>query len=307
MATASDGEYYCPSPEKNQIDGTAMIQACSNILLIVINIILLVCVRPYRCLECKLEQLRLSTNKTEGTSVKLAMLSFEDVIEAKIKDQSHNHSDHDSSNSNSGSGSGNNKRSARRKAMNSGSSKSSTGRWKSAGARVKITNALRGDKNKQKWWEQDEYVSWHVRRRRQCFRGFKAFLKCQCFNGCYALCCGKKKELQGWEKCTHMSNTDQMEAGLLSIQLLMVGFGLGMLFVRRIPGNNPDETLTDSEFTVFDVITVVLILALCVPLFWSISITMKAMKAYKAENKDTKKTIKGNTCCGKWMRRIGNR
>ena len=38
----------------------------------------------------------------------------------------------------------------------------------------------------------------------------------------------------------------------------------------------------------------------------SVSITRKAMKAYSAENKETKKAIQGNTCCAKWMRRIGN-
>ena len=43
----------------------------------------------------------------------------------------------------------------------------------------------------------------------------------------------KKDELQGWEKCYHFSNTDQMETGLLTIQLLMVSFGLAMLFIRR--------------------------------------------------------------------------
>ena len=108
-----------------------------------------------------------------------------------------------------------------------------------------------------------------------------------------------------------MSNTDQMEGGLLSIQLMMIAFGLCMLFIRRMPGNDADKSFFNEfdtdDFNPFDILTVLLIVALCIPLYWSISITMKAMKAYGGENKQTKKTIEGNTCCGKWMRRISNR
>lgn len=65
------------------------------------------------------------------------------------------------------------------------------------------------------------------------------------------LCCSKKEELLSWENCYHLSNTDQMEGGLLSIQLLMVGFGLGMLLIRRTK-KDPDDSLTDDNFTITD-------------------------------------------------------
>ena len=181
---------WCPSTIKNQNDGTAMIQAGTNILFILINMVLLLCVRPYRCLECKLEQLRLTTNKKEGNDVKLAMLSFEDVIEAKIKNQSEKAEDSNNSTGSRG----------RRSALQGGKSTDSAKRWKSAGTRIKMTNMLSGKVKKaksKKWWEQDEYLSWHVLKRKQCYRGMASCMKCQCFNGCWKLCCSKKEELEG--------------------------------------------------------------------------------------------------------------
>merc|ERR1711865_229656 len=206
----------------------------------------------------------MGTNKKEGNDVKLAMLSFEDVIEAKIKNQSEKAEDSNNSTGSRG----------RRSALQGGKSTDSAKRWKSAGTRIKMTNMLSGKVKKaksKKWWEQDEYLSWHVLKRKQC---------------------------------NHMSNTDQMEGGLLSIQLMMIAFGLCMLFIRRMPGNDADISFFNKfdtdDFNPFDILTVLLIVALCIPLYWSISITMKAMKAYGGENKQTKKTIEGNTCCGKW-------
>jgi|SaaInlStandDraft_1057018.scaffolds.fasta_scaffold707729_1 hypothetical protein len=52
--------------------------------------------------------------------------------------------------------------------------------------------------------------------------------------------------------------------------------------------------------------TILLICALMVPLWWSVSITMKAMKALKQEKKQAGNNIKGNSCCGKWSRRLSS-
>tara|TARA_B110000208_G_C11536052_1_gene346110 strand:- start:140 stop:436 length:297 start_codon:yes stop_codon:yes gene_type:complete len=96
-----------------------------------------------------------------------------------------------------------------------------------------------------------------------------------------------------------------MEGGLLGIQLLMVGFGIAMLFVGRMEGNDPNETLTDDKFTVADVVTVLLILALAVPLVWSIRITLAARKAYKSEKKDVgNASIKGNGFCSRMAKKL---
>jgi hypothetical protein len=289
----------CPNSDLDVREGTAILQATANILFISINMALIMFVRPYRCLECKLESMAIMNNKTTGNDVKLAMLSFEDLLDAKAKEKEASDSRHDR------------RRSSVTALGNGGAGKKVASRWKRAGTQVAMTNVMtRTAVNK--WWERDEYVSWHVRKRRQCCRSLLSCMRCTCFYGCRETCCGKKTELEGWEKCWHLSNTDQMEGGLLSIQLMMVGFGLAMLFVRRLrqPGE-PDvsafhEPMDITKFTIYDGLTVLLILALFVPLVWSVKITHKALKAYKAENKDTKKMIKGNTCCGKWMRRIGN-
>ena len=305
-----DNGYYCGhteqiyntrKDEKDEQEGTAILQASANIIFITINMALVVLIRPYRCLECKLESMAIMNNKTKGNDVKLAMLSFEDALDAKDKEKrASNAAHHHGRRSSTAAGAG------------TAAGTAAGGRWKKAGTKVAMTNILTRSSTTKKWWERDEYVSWHVRKRRQCGRSFLSCMRCTCFYGCRETCCGKKRELDGWEKCWHMSNTDQMEGGLLSIQLMMVGFGLSMLLVRRLrqPGE-PDESAFDSpmdirKFTIYDGLTSILILALFVPLWWSVRITMKAMKAYKMENKDTKKTIKGNTCCGKWMRRIGN-
>jgi hypothetical protein len=251
-------------------------------LFITINILFMVFVRPYRCLQCKMEQMNLDSDKKEGNSVKLAMLSFEEVLEQKMKLKQKEQA-----------------ASERRASTNS----DAMSKWKKAGSQVKTTNILRS--KSRKWWEEDAYVSWHVRLRRKLGRWCMSCLKCQCFNGCGTLCCSKKDELQGWENCYHLSNTDQMEGGLLGIQLLMVGFGIAMLFVGRMEGNDPNETLTDDKFTVADVVTVLLILALAVPLVWSIRITLAARKAYKSEKKDVgNASIKGNGFCSRMAKKL---
>ena len=302
--------------DKDVQEGTAILQASANILFITINMALVMLIRPYRCLECKLESMAIMNNKTKGNDVKLAMLSFEDALDAKDKEKrasnaAHHHGRRSSTAAGAGTAAGTATGTAAGTATGTATGTASS-RWKKAGTKVAMTNILTRSSTTEKWWERDEYVSWHVRKRRQCGRSILSCMRCTCFYGCRETCCGKKQELDGWEKCWHLSNTDQMEGGLLSIQLMMVGFGLSMLFVRRLrqPGE-PDESAFDSpmdikKFTIYDGLTSILILALFVPLWWSVRITMKAMKAYKMENRDTKKMIKGNTCCGKWMRRIGN-
>ena len=75
-------------------------------------------------------------------------------------------------------------------------------------------------------------------------------------------------------KSVIISNTDQMEAGLLTIQLIMVSFGIAMMFIKRLSGGGfiwkPDdcedegESLTDCKFTVADIMAVSLLLFLCI-------------------------------------------
>ena len=52
---------WCPDPFKDGKDGEAIVQGITNITMIVINMILLIAIRPYRCLECKLEETRINT------------------------------------------------------------------------------------------------------------------------------------------------------------------------------------------------------------------------------------------------------
>ena len=104
--------------------------------------------------------------------MKLAMLSFEDVLESKMKSQANKNNI--SSPSGSFSDGGANKIQHKMS--------SSASRWVKAGAQVKVTNILGG--KTRNWWEQDEYVSWHVRLRRKCGRCLLSCVRCQCFHGC---------------------------------------------------------------------------------------------------------------------------
>ena len=50
---------WCPDSFKDAKEGESMVQAGANIVFILINIGLMIFIRPYRCLECKMEQLRI--------------------------------------------------------------------------------------------------------------------------------------------------------------------------------------------------------------------------------------------------------
>jgi hypothetical protein len=338
-------------------EGESIIQGCLNIILILINAALMVWIRPYRCLECKLTMMQIDHDRNDGGDEKLEMLDFEDALAAKAKKKSGRRGSVAATHV----ATARTRRGRRRKAdvgldVKSGfedgdadgdrveedsgtqeengsnapvkqKSKSTT-RWKRAGAVVKMKNVifggLEGNEMKRqkslKWYEADEYASCQTRARRKCRRCCLATAKCQCLchvmSGCQDTCFTEREELEEHEKCNHLSNTDQMEAGLLTIQLCMVSFGIAMMFIKRVseggmiwqPEDCADtgESLMDCKFTVADIMTVSLMLFLVYPLWMSIRITMKAMKAYGAENKETKKSIEGNTCCAKWMRRIGN-
>ena len=233
--------------------------------------ILTLLVRPYRCMECK--QFSIAFEEEQKKDSAQGVLSFEDMIEKKRQEKKIMMGKSDPRK----------RRNAIVVPIASQGAPTSVSRLQTKGS---------------KWWEEEVYDT-----------GVKKMLNearnlCRrCCSSCKKKCRFKEKgeleEMQEWELCWHMSNTDKLHISFFMIQVYVLVFGL----VFTLNNSTDQNSLFDTNFTWMDGVSISIMVFLIYPFFSTLLVTWKAYKATKKEKKLTQKIEKVG-CCGKFSKKI---